>query len=39
MEQNTEQAFETVQKALRPEVTREQLYAVAMSLQIGRAHV
>ena len=32
MEQNTEQAFETIQKALRPEVTREQLYAVAMSL-------
>ena len=32
MEQNTEQAFETIQKALRQEVTREQLYAVAMSL-------
>ena len=32
MEQNTEQAFETIQKALRPEITREQLYAVAMSL-------
>jgi len=28
MDKNTEEAFETLEKALRPEVTREQMYAV-----------
>ena len=32
MDTNLNQAFETVEKALRPEVTREQLYAVTMAL-------
>lgn len=32
MDKNTLDAFETIEKALRPEVSREQLYAVAMAL-------